>query len=49
MGIDITNMALKRIASSKFPFSKVCMARCEPQPGHLYPVIIKNWHFGKKL
>lgn len=28
------------------PVSRACVARCEPQPGQLYPVSSLNGHFG---
>ena len=35
--IDISGFAAK--ALSMWPFNKKWTARCEPQPGHLYPVV----------
>lgn len=46
-GIDNMSRALYWKAWTKSRWSSECIALCEPHPGHLSPVSIRNGHLGK--
>lgn len=47
-GMEITSKPLALNAASMLKLSRLCMARCEPQPGQSNPVKYLKGHFGKQ-